>query len=275
MANCQATKPTGKTAKPTGKKRWRLAPGDAHEWVSFKDPTGQRTWRFDVTFLLSNWRCIYGRGCQGTLTTQAPELAEGCCSYGAHFTSEADRQRVETAARALTPDQWQFATEGRRRGVARRRPGNAGMTRIVKRACIFLNRPGFPGGPGCALHRAALETGLLPMALKPDVCWQLPLRREDNTGPDGALTSTVTQWDRAHWGAGGAQFAWWCTEAPEAFGGHQPVWRSLRAELVAMTGPAAYNELRRYLEAREKAGPVLPHPAVRAKVELALHRTRS
>jgi hypothetical protein len=171
MANCQATKPTGKTAKPTGKKRWRLAPGDAHEWVSFKDPTGQRTWRFDVTFLLSNWRCIYGRGCQGTLTTQAPELAEGCCSYGAHFTSEADRQRVETAARALTPDQWQFATEGRRRGVARRRPGNAGMTRIVKRACIFLNRPGFPGGPGCALHRAALETGLLPMALKPDVCW--------------------------------------------------------------------------------------------------------
>ncbi|MGC8626581.1 MAG: hypothetical protein ACP5VR_03330 [Acidimicrobiales bacterium] len=267
MASCQAT-------KPIGKKRWQLVPQDAHEWVSFKSQAGQHTWRFDVTFLLSNWRCIYGRGCQGTLTTKAPELAEGCCSYGAHFSDEADRQRVEAAARALAPEQWQFAPEGLRRGVARRGPGSAGMTRIVKGACIFLNRPGFPGGPGCALHRAAVETGLAPMELKPDVCWQMPLRREDTTGPDGAVTSKLTQWDREHWGTGGAQFAWWCTEAPEAFTGRQPVWRSLKAELVAMTGPSVYEQLRRYLQAREKAGPVLPHPAVRAKTKLALDRAR-
>ena len=32
-------------------------------------------------------------------------------------------------------------------------------TRLVKDACIFLNRPGFPGGPGCALHQAAVAAG--------------------------------------------------------------------------------------------------------------------
>ena len=43
---------------------------------------------FDVTFLLSRWTCIFGDGCQGVLTGPAPELVQGCCSYGAHFTDE-------------------------------------------------------------------------------------------------------------------------------------------------------------------------------------------
>ena len=73
-----------------GTKRWRLTPADAHEWVSFEDPDEQRTWRFDVTFLLSHWECIYGRGCQGVLTGPAPEMEQGCCSYGAHFTDDED-----------------------------------------------------------------------------------------------------------------------------------------------------------------------------------------
>ena len=49
-------------------------PEDAHEWVSFEDPHEQRRWVFDVTFLLSNWTCIYGAGCQGVLTGPSPEL---------------------------------------------------------------------------------------------------------------------------------------------------------------------------------------------------------
>ena len=62
------------------------APPDAHEWVSFEDAEEMRTWVFDVTFLASRWTCIFGRGCQGVLTGPAPELVQGCCSYGAHFT---------------------------------------------------------------------------------------------------------------------------------------------------------------------------------------------
>jgi len=104
------------------------------------------------------------------------------------------------------------------------------------------------------------------MELKPDVCWQLPLRREDVTNPDGSVTSTLTQWDRIHWGPGGDEFAWWCTEAPEAFKGQSPVWRHMEPELTALVGPEIYALLASYLQAREAAGPVLPHPARRSPV---------
>jgi hypothetical protein len=248
------------------KKRWRLTPADAHEWVTFEDPSEERTWRFDVTFLLSHWECLYGHGCQGVLTGPAPEMAQGCCSYGAHFTGDEDLDRVKAAAQTLTPEQWQFAAKGRRGGVSRPGAGGVAVTRLVDGACIFLNRPGFPGGPGCALHRAALERGTRPMDLKPDVCWQLPLRREDTSNPDGSVTSVVGQWDRQHWGAGGAEFAWWCTEAPEAFRGGAAVWRHMRDELTELVGPEVFALLAPYLEAREKGGPLLPHPAVRRKV---------
>ena len=49
----------------------------AHEWISFEDPEEERTWTFDVTFMLSHWGCIFGRGCQGVLTEAAPELGAG------------------------------------------------------------------------------------------------------------------------------------------------------------------------------------------------------
>ena len=64
---------------------------DTHEWMSFVDDDGA-SWLVDITFLLSNWNCIFGNGCQGVLTGPAPELVQGCCSYGAHFTGEEDRQ---------------------------------------------------------------------------------------------------------------------------------------------------------------------------------------
>jgi hypothetical protein len=246
-----------------GVKGWRLAPADAHEWVSFEDPSEERTWRFDVTFLMSRWECVYGRGCQGVLTGPAPELEQGCCSYGAHFTNDEDVARVKAAAKTLSPEQWEFSAKGRHGGLIRRGAGGVAVTRLVDGACVFLNRPGFPGGPGCALHRAALERGVHPMELKPDVCWQLPLRREDTSNPDGSVTSVVGQWDRQHWGAGGEEFAWWCTEAPEAFRGGAPVWRQMRNELSALIGPEIFALLAPYLEAREKAGTVLPHPVVR------------
>ena len=101
------------------------------------------------------------------------------------------------------------------------------------------------------------------MELKPDVCWQLPLRREDVTGDDGSVTSTVGQWERQHWGAGGEEFAWWCTEARESFSGTTPVWRQMRRELEALVGPDVFAQIAPYLEAREATGSVLPHPAAR------------
>src|SRR4051812_49885026 len=94
-------------------------PEDLHEYVSFEDPEEDRTWVFDVTFLLSNWTCIFGQGCQGVLTGPAPELIQGCCSYGAHFTDQEDAERVATIATTLTAEDWQFRAQGRKRGVWR------------------------------------------------------------------------------------------------------------------------------------------------------------
>ncbi|MDA8039074.1 MAG: hypothetical protein M0Z69_07910 [Actinomycetota bacterium] len=241
------------------------APSDAHEWVSFDDPAEHRTWVVDVTFLESGWTCIFGCGCQGVLTGPAPELVQGCCSYGAHFTSEEDIDRVLAAAKTLTAAQWQFRSVGGRQNPVRRSKTGEATTRLVGGACVFLNRPGHEGGPGCALHLAALERGVPPLELKPDVCWQLPLRQEDSVGADGRVTSTLAEWQRRHWGDGGQEFAWWCTEEPEAFTGREPVYLSMRDEIRAMTGEAVYQLIAAYLAERVKSKRAvrLPHPALR------------
>jgi len=239
------------------------APPTAREWISFEDPFEERTWIFDVTFLLSRWTCIFGRGCQGVLTGPAPELVQGCCSYGAHFTDAADEARVEAAAATLTPGQWQFLRDGRARGVIKTNAGGERVTRMVADACVFLNRPDFPGGAGCALHRAALDRHERPMDLKPDVCWQLPLRREDVEDGGGHVTSTVVEWKRSNWGAGGDEFHWWCTEAPEAFGGSESVFVAMSDELTELVGAEVYARLAAYLEVRAGPSVAIPHPTVR------------
>lgn len=240
-------------------------PTAVHEWVSFDDPDENRTWLFDVTFLESRWSCIYGRGCQGVLTGPAPERGEGCCSYGAHFTDEADADRVEAAAATLTPAQWQFHRPLRRPGgssaVIRKTPSGQHITRLVDDACIFLNRPGFSGGAGCALHLAATEQQVPPLRFKPDVCWQLPLRREDHQSDDGHVTSVIRQWDRRDWGEGGQDFHWWCTEAPEAFTGSTPVYQELHHELQALVGTAVHQLFLQAMAARQPSEGAGPSPA--------------
>jgi len=260
--------------------RWKQAPEGVHEWVSFPDPDEERTWMFDVTFLESNWTCIFGRGCQGVLTGPAPELEHGCCSYGAHFTGKKDIRRVEAAAATLSAEQWQFRSKGYDKDgnlkIVKRNGTGDLTTRLVDDACIFLNRPGFPGGAGCALHRTAMERGVPHLELKPDVCWQLPLRREDEVADDGHVTSIVRQWDRRDWGEGGFQFHWWCTESPDAFVGTVPVYEELRPELIALVGDKAYRRVVKYIRARGAVNgrtsgdeqPVavpVPHPALRRR----------
>ena len=143
------------------------------------------------------------------------------------------------------------------------------MTRIVDGACIFLNRAGWPGGPGCALHAAALRRGEPITEWKPDVCWQVPIRRQDDTDQNGHVTSTIREWKRRDWGPGGDEFAWWCTadtEPADAFVGDRPVWQACRDELIALTSPAVYELLVEHLREREEAGWVpLPHPALKAR----------
>lgn len=244
-----------------------MAQGPSREWVSFEDPKEHgRTWLIDVTFLLSSWECIFAAGCQGVLTERAPELVHGCCSYGAHFSDRADRDRVARLAKKLPDELWQFKKVARQKGIAARVGSHDGKpdwrTRLVDGACIFLNRPGWPSGPGCALHQWGLRTGVHHSELKPEVCWQLPLRRVDEEQDDGTVISRLTEFGREGWGEGGQEFAWWCTEAPEAYVGHRPVYRSLEPELRRMLGDALYRRVAAYLDERRRSRPApVVHPA--------------
>lgn len=241
-------------------------PVDAHEWVTFEDPKRKREWRFDVSFLESNWTCIFGNGCKGVLTEDATDMVQGCCSYGAHFVDEKDQKRVEKAAKRLTEDQWQFKAKGAK-GTTRTKKNGEIVTRLVDDACIFLNRPGFKRGPGCALHVLSMDTGESYIPLKPEVCWQVPLRRDDENRDDGYIVTSIRQWDRRDWGGGGEEFHWWCTETPDAFVGRTRVVDSMKDELIAMIGESTYEMLLAYLDRRaeQPKGVRLPHPAVRSK----------
>ena len=104
----------------------------SREWVTIPVPGKERKqWQIDVTFLMSSWRCIFGQGCQGVLTEPAPELIQGCCSYGAHESEKKVKEHVEKLAKRLGDDEWQFKSIGLKKGVW----ANAGKGR--------------DGGPGC------------------------------------------------------------------------------------------------------------------------------
>jgi hypothetical protein len=243
----------------------------AREWIDFADPADATQWvRADLTWLCSRWTCIFGRGCHGVEPGRADD---GCCSHGAFFSDKEDEQRVKAFARELTDEDWQLrsaATDknGKLRVVEKDSIGDDEDRRRTRRfdgACIFLNRPGFAAGMGCSLHAFALRTGRHPLETKPEVCWQLPVRREQDwvERPDGTkiLLSTISEFDRRGWGEGGHDLNWYCTSSPEAHVGHEPLYVSYGPEIVALIGQPAYDELARLCAARLEKGLVAPHPA--------------
>jgi hypothetical protein len=246
------------------------------EWIEFFDPAdAEHLIRADLTWLCSRWTCIFGRGCHGTVEGQADT---GCCNHGAYFSDKADEQRVRAFAAELTPQQWQFHDIGHREAkkgklaiTVKEQLGEDELrakTRVVDGACIFANRDGFAGGIGCALHGLALANGLNPLETKPEVCWQLPVRREqvwvDRPDETRILVSTVAEFDRRGWGEGGHDLDWYCTSSPEAHVGHEPMFESYGPELVALIGEPAYAELARICRERTKLGLVAVHPATAA-----------
>jgi hypothetical protein len=264
----------------------------SREWVEFADPADpDHRVRADLTWLASAWTCIFGRGCAGVVEGRPDD---GCCSHGAFFTDADDLARVGTNVELLTDEDWQLAPVGRaswtEEDTASDEPASDGpapdeqdavrslRTRVVDGACVFLNRPGFPGGQGCALHRMALRTGVHPLTTKPDVCWQLPVRREQEhvDRPDGTrvLVTTVGEFDRRGWGPGGHDLHWWCTGAPVAHVSPEPLVETYAAELTELLGAPAYAELRRLTELRLDRGLIAPHPASPEPVLIQLQRKR-
>ena len=237
------------------------------EWLSITDPEcAYDQYVFDVSFLLSAYTCIYGRGCTGI--TDQPDEVMGCCRLGAHYIDDDDREMVEAMVDVLGPEHMQFHAQARRKGVTATTPAGEQRTRVVQGGCIFLNRADWHAGPGCALHQYAVTRGEHFMTYKPEVCWVVPLRRiiREDVADDGHEKSvtTITSYDRGAWGSGGADFAWWCvtdSDGPDAYVGDEPVYRSMERELRTMSSDAVYQELAAYLDARRReARRPLPFP---------------
>lgn len=239
------------------------------EFVDPDDP--DQVFRCDLTWLTSRYRCIFGEGCPG-IYADRPD--DGCCTLGAHFADEEDERRVKKAAKQLSKDQWQFKAEAKKNGwiewedpeTVAEGEEPARKTRVHEGGCIFLNRPGFAGGAGCALHLLALDQGRDFVETKPDVCWQLPIRRQYRTvtrTDDTTYTEvSIGEYGRDGWGSGGHDLDWYCTTNTEAHNGTEPVYLNNAPELTALMGEAAYAELRTLCEDFEnRPGTAMRHPA--------------
>ena len=221
-------------------------------WFEFTDPgDDEQVFRCDLTWLTSSWTCIFGNGCPGIYDT-APEA--GCCTLGAHFSDKADEKRVAEWVDRLDDATWQRRSEALGKGGQVRRKGwvetddeGDRKTRVSGGACIFHNSRDFEGGYGCALHALALKEGVHFVETKPDVCWQLPLRRtfRNVERPDDTtyLEISIGEYDRRGWGPGGHDLDWYCSGNTEAHVGTEPVYVSSATELITLMGQPAYDVL--------------------------------
>jgi hypothetical protein len=239
-------------------------------FVEFVNPDDDsEVMRCDLTWLTSRYTCIFGRGCKG-IYADSPET--GCCTLGAHFADKDDERRVATFVDQLDEELWQFKPAGnvRKRDWIDTDDEGERKTVVVEyagqEACIFHNRSDFHLGAGCALHALAYVQGRNPLETKPDVCWQLPIRRtfRDVKRQDGSEYTevTISEYDRRGWGPGGHDLDWYCSGNTEAHIAMDPLYLTSAPELIQLMGKAAYDELARHCEAHLRSRSALAlHPA--------------
>ena len=168
-------------------------------------------------------------------TPRSPTTAAACSARTSR--TRPTRSARRKWAEQLTDETWQYREagleNGLKKGIVEKDDDGGRKTRVVDGACIFLNRKGFSGGEGCALHSLALREGLEITETKPEVCWQLPVRRtfEHVTRPDDTtlLVISIGEYDRRGWGPGGHDLDWYCTGDPEAHVATEPVYVTERA----------------------------------------------
>jgi hypothetical protein len=241
-----------------------FAPDFPRDWVEFVNPeNSEEIFKCDLTWLTSYWQCIYGNGCCG-IDSKKP--FDGCCSDGAYYTGKEDEERILRAAKRLTKSEWQFYDHARERSKKNLAISEVGLdndrkTKNVQGSCIFLNRvgyeaPGYTGKFGCALHHLANKEGIHSSETKPDICWQLPLRRSWEFREQGSKELTVVvigEYERLAWGDGGEDFDWYCTSNSEAHIGKLPIYQSSKVELIKLMGQSGYNELEKLCDNRMAA----------------------
>ena len=116
-------------------------------WIEFADPDdADQVFRCDLTWLTSNYLCIFGQGCHG-IYKESPDT--GCCTLGAHFSDKDDEKRVASYVAQLTPELWQFhpGRKAKKRDWVETDDEGARKTLVVEvdgqSACVFHNRTDF------------------------------------------------------------------------------------------------------------------------------------
>ena len=168
--------------------------------------------------------------------------------------------------------QWQYHARRRRRaGWTETEDGAAARPGSSTAPASSSTGPASPRGAGCALHQHARRRRASSRTpTKPDVCWQLPIRRtyrtvERPTAPPTSR-SRITEYDRRGWGPGGHDLDWYCSRQPR--GARRPragLPQQRRAELRRADGPRGVR----------RAGPALRGAPGRSRPPAAAARAPS
>lgn len=249
--------------------------GATIDWLEFKDPASDEVWRVPLSFMVSNWMCLFGQGCPGHVPKGSKHTYPdaGCCSIGTLITEPGEIAHTEAMVKLLTPEDWddRLRKIAEKKGHFRNRgkieldvdddgndiPGSEFYpvnTRVVDRACIFSNRDnGSAGKPGCAFVALGQRLGRGHHEVMPPACWQLPFGQRWDEEDD---VNVLVPWDRNYFGGQDEDgthdtwMQWWCMDAPDAFVNDQMVFKSLGIEIAAIMGQDAYDFMCLLIEER-------------------------
>ena len=237
-------------------------PEDLHEWVSLRRP-GRRAHlglrpHVPHQLVALHLRRRAARAC-------SPGRPRTSCRAAA-ATAPTSSTRRTRPPRSPTPSASPRSSGSSRRWPSaraappRRNKEGELKTRVVDGACIFLNRPGLPRRHRVrAAQRGAGGRGAAARLEARRVLAAAPAARGAHRRPrardlDAARVEAPRLGRRA-----ATEFHWWCTEGPEAFVGHEPVYETNRDEIVEMVGEVAYGMLMDHLRPRG-TDPAAPPP---------------
>ena len=241
-------------------------------FVEFVDPADpDQVFKCDLTWLTSNYMCIFGQGCQG-IYKESPDT--GCCTLGAHFADKGDEKRVAAYVDQLTPELWQFHPDRKKvrrkdwvETDERRRPQDAGG-RGRRPVGVHLPQPhrlrrSAPAAPCTHWRCSRAGTRSRPSRTCAGSC-----RSAVRSAPSSARTTRRTPRSRsasttAAAGVRGATTSTGTAPAtPRPTSASSRVYVTNAPELTELMGEAAYAELARHCEAHLRSRSALAlHPA--------------
>jgi hypothetical protein len=249
----------------------KKTPSDTIDWLDVAIPAhgdnDEYTISCHMNWLMSNWECIYGRGCPGLFGIQDSTHPDdtGCCVDSFYFADKDDYKRVEARMKELTDEDWdvELRRHVEKHGWARIFNDDPdefnGKGKVFERGCVFQNRNGGSAGkPGCAFVQMSKRIGGDHIDVMPTVCWQLPLRFND-INDDGAYM-TLGPWDIEEWGetdeTGTMDWhcSWWCVDAPDAYIGEGVVWKTMEREIRRTIGDFEYDIIDKAIRERLERG---------------------